>query len=71
MPTLIYGTEQRNQLDKPSAYYPNMKTYISCSKLIDAIMDYNRSKKIVMERDRFTYSKDGRKMTIRLKHGLR
>lgn len=72
MPTLVYGARQRSQASPAQVYYPDSKLYIQCSRLIDSIMAQNRAKKIVVERDRFTYSaNDGGKLTIRLRKGLR
>ena len=72
MPTLVYGARSRNSLPSAQVYYPDSKLYIQCSRLIDSIMAQNRAKKIVVERDRFTYStNDGGHLTIRLKKGLR
>ena len=71
MPTLVYSNTQRAQFKSPDSYVPNSRTYISCSKLIDAIMDYKRSKRVIVEKDRFTYSMKDKKIVIRLKRGLR
>lgn len=71
MPTLVYSSTQRARFKNPDVFVPNGRTYISCSKLIDAIMDYKRSKRVIVEKDRFTYTYRDKKIVIRLKRGLR
>ena len=66
--TLVYSSRRNKSERSCSVYFNDRTTYISASRLIDAILRATSKKKVVFETDRFVcFSKDGAKV-IRLRH---